>query len=128
EVGKGSTFHFAILVKPLGSRARPWLAPSAGNVVGRSLLVVDDNATNRRILLELATTWGMRVQVVGSGPEALERLAQGDRFDVAVIDLHMPGMDGTVLASEIRRLAGEGMPRVLLSSLGGREGVEDPSL
>jgi CheY-like chemotaxis protein len=105
------------------------LAPGPENLVGRSLLVVDDNATNRRILLELARTWGMNAKAAESGPHALALLARGERFDVAVLDMHMPGMDGSMLAAEIRRSEGaEDMPLILLSSLGGREAVEDPSL
>jgi CheY-like chemotaxis protein len=129
EAGKGSTFHFAILVRPVGSRPRAWLAPGRGDLAGRSLLVVDDNATNRQILVELATAWGMRVKAADSGADALAWLNQGERFDVAVLDLHMPGMDGSTLAGEIRRLRSAGeMPLVLLSSLGSREAVADPSL
>jgi PAS domain S-box-containing protein len=129
ELGKGSTFHFAIVVEPLGSRPRPWLAPAPANLIGRSLLVVDDNATNRRILMELATTWGMRVKAVESGPAALALLKQGERFDVAVLDMHMPEMDGSMLAAAIRQLrSADEMPLVLLSSLGGREQVTNPDL
>jgi PAS domain S-box-containing protein len=129
EVGKGSTFHFAVVVDPLPSRPKPRVTPSPGNLVGRALLIVDDNATNRRILMQLATTWGMRAQAVDSGPEALALLAGGEVFDVAILDMHMPDMDGAMLAAEIRRLqTEEELPLVLLSSLGAREEVPDPSL
>jgi PAS domain S-box-containing protein len=129
EPGKGSTFHFAILVEPLGSRPRPWMPARPANLIGRSLLVVDDNATNRRILTELASGWGMEVQAAASGAEALEWLRVGRTFDVAVLDMQMPELDGVALAREIRRLPGSArMPLVLLSSLGGREEVKDEGL
>jgi CheY-like chemotaxis protein len=129
EVGKGSTFHFAIVVQPLSSRPRPWLAPSPGNLIGRSLLVVDDNATNRRILTELATTWGMRVTAVESGSEALALVGAGATFDVAVLDMQMPEMDGSMLAAEIRSIrTADEMPLVLLSSVGAREELPNPDL
>jgi CheY-like chemotaxis protein len=129
ELGKGSTFHFAIVVQPLGSKPRPWLAPSPANLVGRSLLVVDDNATNCRILVQLASAWGMRAKAAESGPDALAMLAEGEHFDVAVLDMHMPDMDGSMLAAEIRQLrSAEDMPLILLSSLGGRDAVRNSSL
>ena len=129
EVGKGSTFHFAVVVELIATRPRPWLAPNPANLAGRSLLVVDDNATNRRILVDLAVTWGMRPTAAESGPDALALLAEGERFDVAILDMHMPAMDGAMLAAEIRRLrSAEEMPLVLLSSLGMREEVANPAL
>jgi PAS domain S-box-containing protein len=128
EVGKGSTFYFGIVVEPLASRPRAWLAPNPANLMGRSLLVVDDNATNRRILNELATAWGMQVKLATSAAEALGLLRAGERFDVAVLDMHMPVMDGETLASEIRKQHGTAMPLVLLSSLGARDAVRDESL
>jgi PAS domain S-box-containing protein len=129
EVGKGSAFFFTIVVAPVGSRPRPWLQASGSNVAGRSLLVVDDNATNRRILTELAGSWGMQVRAATSGPEALAWLRAGELFDVALLDMHMPGMDGEMLAREIRRLrTAEAMPLVLLSSLGAREEIAEPGL
>ncbi len=129
ELGKGSTFHFSIVVDAVGSKPRPWLSPTAANLTGRTLLVVDDNATNRRILSELALGWGMQVHAAVSGAEALELLRAGRLFDIAILDMHMPAMDGAMLAREIRQLRAPGsMPLVLLSSLGAREEVGDPSL
>ena len=129
ELGKGTTFHFGIVVEPIGSKPRPWLVPGKAHLAGRSLLVVDDNATNRRILSEVATAWGMHVRAAASGAEALDWLQHGETFDLAVLDMHMPEMDGEMLATEIRKLrAADAMPLVLLSSLGAREDVRTPSL
>jgi CheY-like chemotaxis protein len=118
-----------VKVEPLGSRPRPWLAPGRPNLVGRRLLVVDDNSTNRRILTELAGSWGMESRAAASGPEALGWLREGELFDVAVLDMHMPEMDGSMLAQEIRKLrSADAMPLVLLSSIGARGEVSDPSI
>jgi CheY-like chemotaxis protein len=129
EPGKGSIFSFTIAAEAALTRPRSWLPPSRAVLAGRSLLVVDDNATNRRILCELAEAWAMRVRAASSGAEALGWLCDGDLFDVAVLDMHMPGMDGAMLAREIRRLrTPETMPLVLMSSVGAREEVDDQTL
>jgi PAS domain S-box-containing protein len=128
EVGQGSTFHFAVVVEPLSTKPRPWLAPNPAALAGRALLVVDDNATNRRILQQLGQSWGMNVQTADSGPQALELLAAGATFDVAILDMHMPEMDGSMLAAEIRKIqSADQMPLVLLSSLGDRDAVSNVS-
>ncbi|MSU48346.1 MAG: response regulator [Opitutus sp.] len=129
EAGKGSVFSFSVVVEAIGSKPRPWLTPSPVSLAGRSLLVVDDNATNRRILTDLARIWEMKVHAAVSGAEALSALRSGDLFDVAILDMHMPEMDGAMLAKEIRKLrTSAAMPLVLLSSIGAREQVSDPSL
>jgi CheY-like chemotaxis protein len=129
EVGRGSTFLFTIAAEPSVSRPRPWVAPGRPNLAGRRLLVVDDNATNRRILSEMAGRWGMACRAAESGPESLGWLHAGETFDLAILDMHMPDMDGGMLAAEIRQLRdAAAMPLVLLSSLGGRDLVKDRSL
>ncbi|MEO6244791.1 MAG: CHASE domain-containing protein [Opitutaceae bacterium] len=129
ELGKGSTFHFGVMVEPLGAKPRPWLSANPAILEGKSLLIVDDNATNRRILLQLATGWQMHAHAASSGEEALALLRERPPFDLAILDMHMPAMDGSMLAREIRRmLPATKMPLVLLSSLGGREHVSEPGL
>ncbi len=126
ELGRGSTFHFTIAVEPCPSKPRAWTTAGAANLSGRRLLVVDDNATNRRILADVGASWGMEVTAIATGREALVRLREGQLFDAAVLDMHMPEMDGLMLAQEIRRLRDAiSMPLVLLSSIGqGETGVE----
>ncbi len=127
--GQGSTFHFTVALEPLASRPRTWLTAGQDHLAGRRLLVVDDNATNRRILADLAAGWGMTARTAVSGAEALGWLRAGELFDVAVLDMHMPEMDGFTLAQEIRRLRDAAtMPLVLLSSLGQREFVDTPEI
>ncbi len=129
DVGKGSTFHFGVMVEPLGAKPRPWLTPNPAILEGKSVLIVDDNATNRRILVQLVTGWQMKAHAASSGDEALALLRERPPFDVAILDMHMPAMDGSMLAREIRRmLPAPAMPLVLLSSLGSRDNVSEPGL
>jgi CheY-like chemotaxis protein/HPt (histidine-containing phosphotransfer) domain-containing protein len=80
---------------------------------------VDDNATNREIVARHARTWGMDPLAVGTPSEALARIERGDAFDVAILDMMMPDMDGLGLAREIRRHRDDHeLPLVLLTSLG----------
>ncbi len=127
EVGKGSTFHFTVVVEPVGGVTVPHVASGPVNLAGRTLLVVDDNSTNRRILAQLATNWGMRVSTTDSGAGALALLERGGTFDCAVLDLHMPDMDGAMLAAALRPRH-PGLPLVLLSSGGAVEAVPEPAL
>jgi CheY-like chemotaxis protein len=82
--------------------------------------VVDDNATNRRILALQTARWGMVVQDTEAPAEAL-RMLKATPYDLAIVDMHMPGMDGAMLAQAIRN-AGQTLPLVLFSSLGRKEG------
>jgi PAS domain S-box-containing protein len=107
QVGRGSTFHFTVRFGPARSPlARPAPAEPA-YVHGLPVLVVDDNATNRRILQEMLTNWGMRPTVVEGGREALAALeqARGTRspFVLVLLDAMMPEMDGFALAERIRQ-------------------------
>jgi PAS domain S-box-containing protein len=121
EEGRGSVFHFTVLMEHVAGRSRSWIAISPTALAGKRLLVVDDNATNRRILEGYARSWGMTSRACSGGAEALAAVAGGERFDLGVLDLQMPDMDGLTL---VRRLAetagGSGFPLVLLSSLGTR--------
>jgi len=129
-VGTGTTFHFTLLAEaaPLTEK-RARLSGEHPLLRERRLLIVDDNPTNRRILVEYTRAWGMLARETGSPHEALEWLRRGDPFDVAVLDMAMPEMDGGTLAAEIRALRdAHALPLVLCSSLGKREAVGDTSL
>jgi signal transduction histidine kinase/HPt (histidine-containing phosphotransfer) domain-containing protein len=116
--GKGSTFHFTIQVQPVPSVSPP-LKGDQPQLAGVRLLIVDDNPTNRRILTLQARKWGMLPRDVEGGRHALDLLRQNDPFDLALLDMQMPEMDGVRLAQEIRRLRGrETLPMVLLTSMG----------
>ena len=117
--GRGSTFHFEISARETAAPPRPDRTDGDPSLAGRSLLVVDDNATNREVLRRLAESWGMLVEAVERPAVALELIRNGDRFDVAVLDMQMPEMDGLELAREIRRHLDERtLPLLLLTSIG----------
>jgi PAS domain S-box-containing protein len=119
EVGRGSTFLFTIRAPSAGVRRKPQTGPLDATLRGRRLLVVDDNETNRSILSLHAPRWGMEVAACASAQEALALLQGGEKFDVAVIDLVMPGMDGLELSSALREIPhAKKMPVILLSSRG----------
>jgi PAS domain S-box-containing protein len=114
--GQGSTFHFTVL-----TRAAPD-EPGAeefksGGLKGVKVLIVDDNQTNRHILVNQTESWGMLPTAISSGKEALELMAQGAHFRVAILDQQMPEMDGITLADKLA----PGLPLILLSSLGFHE-------
>ncbi|MFR9801129.1 response regulator [Pseudonocardia sp. RS010] len=94
--------------------------PDAGRALsGLRALVVDDHPGSLRLLRRRLGAWGMQVKDTTSPATALHWLDEGQRFDVAVLDERMPGLDGPGLAAAIHaRPAGAGMPLVLLTSLG----------
>jgi signal transduction histidine kinase/DNA-binding response OmpR family regulator len=98
--GGGSVFWFTVPLAPGADRK-----PTPVDVRGLRLLVVDDNATNRTILTRQATAWGMASDAAEDGREALEMLRTaaevGRPYDVVILDMMMPGMDGIELATEI---------------------------
>jgi PAS domain S-box-containing protein len=117
--GRGSTFHFEIAARETAAPARRDRTDGDPRIAGRRLLVVDDNGTNREILRRLAESWGMLVEGVERPTAALELIRRGDPFDIAVLDMQMPEMDGLELAREIRRYRDErALPLLLLTSIG----------
>jgi CheY-like chemotaxis protein len=83
---------------------------------------VDDNTTNRRVLVKHALKWGMLPQAVASPQEALDLVRHGHALDLAILDMSMPHMDGVQLARAIRQTRDEkSLPLVLLSSMGQRQ-------
>jgi len=128
-VGKGSTFFFTIVV-PVSelppTRQRDFVGVQPA-LEGKRVLVIDDNATNRRVLGLQTGKWGMVARTTESPGEALRWLDAHERFDVAIVDMHMPEMDGVALAREIRERAAT-LPLVLFSSLGRREAGDGDGL
>jgi signal transduction histidine kinase/DNA-binding response OmpR family regulator len=122
EEGKGTVFHFTLPTQALPSTPRPSRAPDSARVDGLRVLIVDDSATNCRILTTVTRRWGMHPRDTRSSLEARRWIEAGEAFDVAILDLNMPEMDGIELAQAIRqhRNATE-LPLVLLSSVGRRE-------
>ncbi|WP_161953234.1 response regulator, partial [Escherichia coli] len=120
--GQGSSFHFTISAPraelPEASR-REFFGDQPG-LKGRRLLVVDDNATNRRVLALQTARWGMVPRDTESPAQALAWVRAGEAFDLAVLDMHMPEMDGVALARRLRDLK-PALPRVVFTSLGRRD-------
>ena len=124
DVGAGSEFRFAIRAAPAAAPivSRRDLSGVQPSLRGKRVLVVDDNATNRRILASHLEAWGMLARVTESPREALGWVRSGERFDLGILDMHMPEMDGVALAQAIREiLAASALPLVLFTSLGRRE-------
>ena len=118
EVGQGSTFHFTmpLEVRP-GIPARQ-LPRQPARLEGLRVLVVDDNATNRRILEETLHGWRMRPTTVADGWAALAELDR-EPYGLILLDAQMPHMDGLTLAEKIRgRSEQAGIPVLMLSSAG----------
>jgi CheY-like chemotaxis protein len=117
--GSGTVFHFTI---EMGREANPTDLPFDYNLAdlkGKSVLIVDDNESNRFVLTRQLENWGMEVHTATSGPKALLLLRQPKRFDAALLDMSMPEMDGVQLARAIRRLdAWRDLPLILLTSIG----------
>jgi len=123
ELGQGSTFHFTIRAMAAPAPARAYLDEVQPALQGKRVLIVDDNATNRRILFRQVELWQMQPQATALPVEALEWLRDGASFDVAILDMQMPVMDGLTLAQEIRKLPepASKLPLVMLTSLGRNE-------
>lgn len=119
QAGAGSTFYFSIQAKMSSSDLKR--IPRA-SLESLELLVVDDNSTNCRILEGLAKRWGMGVVTTQSSKEALSLVTAPNRFDLAILDMQMPDMDGAMLARAIRKQVDKKrLPLLLLSSAGGGE-------
>jgi signal transduction histidine kinase/CheY-like chemotaxis protein/putative methionine-R-sulfoxide reductase with GAF domain len=129
--GEGSTFFFTIQTQAveMPERSRRDVRGLQPNLSGKRALIVDDNATNRRILTLQLQNWGMQTRDSEFPAEAIKWIRQGDSFDLAILDMHMPDMDGVTLAKEIRKLRDSAaLPLVLFSSLGRREANVDTGL
>lgn len=118
EEGVGSTFTATVRLRRAADVEHRPAVPA--ELLGRRALVVDDNQTNRRILRAQLEGWGMHVVDHADPRDALlDVLTGGLEVDVAVLDMHMPGMDGADLARGLRSAHGwERTPLVLLTSLG----------
>ncbi|MEO8481663.1 MAG: response regulator [Acidobacteriota bacterium] len=118
--GEGTTFHFTI---ELGVDTRPVAAARNMQLTDLPVLIIDDNAVNRRVLERQTTGWQMRPVTVENGRQALDLLAAAKRtgrpFGLVLLDANMPDFDGFMVAEEItRRPDLQGPPIVMLSSSG----------
>jgi CheY-like chemotaxis protein len=121
EPGKGSAFHFTARVGIGAAEKLSAGRPEESALRGIAVLIVDDNATNRRILEEVATRWGMRPAVAESASAALQLMKlernAGTGFPLVLLDAQMPQVDGFALAQAIQRDAAlAGAAIMMLSS------------
>ena len=122
EKGKGSTFSFAALFREAAQPRAPRSRRNA-QLEGTAVAIIDDNKTNRTILERYVKSWGMRGRSFDSGHEALRemhRMSEGDDgFEVAIVDLMMPAMDGAAVAAAMRADASlRDLAVILLTSAG----------
>ncbi len=126
EEGKGTSFHVTLSFE--ASALPPGESPERelSGLAGLSVLVVDDNATNRRILERILTQWGMEPTLAEGGAEALAALAtaqhEGRPFPLVLLDYQMPDMDGFDLAERIKQLPEMATPTIMMLSSVGQRG------
>jgi len=121
EIGHGSTFHFTCRFGWANSVPQPKAFADPELIHDLPVLVVDDNHTNRRILVEMLTAWGMRSEGSETGTAALSALTRahedGRPFRLLISDMQMPQMDGCTLTQEIRQNPlFSALPIIMLSS------------
>ncbi len=122
EAGRGSTFSFTVRLQEVVAPLPSAPAGARESLVGRRLLIVEDNATSLRILSDLVRNWGMEPVPAATAAQALALLRSPAKISAAVVDHQLAGSTGLALAQGIRELADySSLPLVLLSALGRRE-------
>ncbi|MBI4750967.1 MAG: response regulator [Acidobacteria bacterium] len=117
QEGVGSTFHFTIVAESVPGQSEIVFQGRSIVLAEKRLLIVDDNPTNRKILTLQSQSWGMLPRATASPLEALSWIEHDEPFDVAILDVNMPEMDGFDLATEIQKIRHPGtLPLVLLTS------------
>jgi two-component system, sensor histidine kinase and response regulator len=124
--GKGSTFHFTVSYSKQPTQTEALVLGPVPSLNEVSVLVVDDNETNRRILYEMTSRWGMKPLAVDGGPAALAAVEEagqrGEFFRLILMDAHMPGMDGFQLSKEIKGRSEAAETSILMLTSGGQAG------
>ena len=126
EVGKGTQFHFTARLKALPRHEQSEVTIPAEILRGMSVLIVDDNATNRRILREMLARWEMCSHEADSGAQALLQLisaqAAGNPYRLILTDMHMPNMDGFTLVEQLRQIPGLSTLAIMMLTSAGHLG------
>ncbi|MBO0352291.1 response regulator [Phormidium pseudopriestleyi FRX01] len=118
----GSTFYFTVMATPAVNTLPVDLNSTQPSLAGKRVLIVDDNATNCQILTRQVLFWGMKPKAASSAREALDWLQNSETFDIAILDMQMPQMDGITLASYIRGIVkNREFPLVMLTNIGRQE-------
>jgi PAS domain S-box-containing protein len=117
--GQGSTFRFTIIAEQAPAPIPAYVRGEEPLLAGHRVLIVDDNATNREVLVRMTRAWGMEPRAAASGNDALTLIGEGEPFDLALLDMQMPMMDGLALARAVRaHPSAADLPLVMLSSVG----------
>jgi CheY-like chemotaxis protein len=126
EVGRGSTFHFTVRLRMQKSSFRKYQPVGAEVLQGLEVLIVDDNATNRRILQKTALSWRMKPTLAEGGSEAIREIErariQGTPFSLVLLDAQMPGMDGFTVAERVKQFAPADTPALIMLTSAGLRG------
>lgn len=118
--GTGSVFHFTIKAKISDiTPSKLYVKSTMSQLENKRLLIVDDNKTNRQILTLQTQMWGMKSRYASNGKEALDLIKDDIPFDLAIVDMQMPGMDGLELTRQIRKFKSKTeLPVIMLTSIG----------
>ena len=122
KAGEGSTFHFTSVFE-LQSGPQPAMNTNVRDLKGMSILIIDDNVSNRIILEKMIAPWGMIVTDVASGGEGIKEVmgaqGSGKPYDLILLDYLMPEMDGESVARELRSRGIKDTPIIMLTSAEG---------
>jgi CheY-like chemotaxis protein len=127
EPNAGATFHFTVRCAAEATTDRATTPVPVDGLGEVRVLVVDDNATNRQILVKTLRNWKARARAVDSGPAALaavrEARSDGVPFALVILDAHMPGMDGVAVAERLMTESDVGRPAIVMLTSAG-QGIE----
>ena len=130
EKGKGSQFWFSALFREAAQKVHP--ARTGAPLAGMTVAIIDDNRTNRTILERYVTSWGMHGRSFDSGHEALREIRRASHgeapFEVAIVDLMMPEMDGAAVAAAMRSDEAIGNIAVILLTSAGKSEEDIPGV
>src|SRR5690606_8699114 len=124
--GIGTTFRFTIACKPGEGEAKVPAVNSIGND-GKKVLIVDENKTSLNVLRSQLEQWNLRPTLAYSGQHALELLNGVNGYDLALVDMHMPDMDGLELSKRIKQKH-PNLPIILISAVGDENKKKHPEL
>jgi PAS domain S-box-containing protein len=127
QLGKGSTFYFSIDLPVVNSLAIESATENSAILEGSRVLIVDDNSTNQRILVDMLKNWKMVPTAVDSGPMAIQALQEASDskqpFELVLTDCHMPLMDGFMLVEEMKKHPEFGSVTIMMLTSADRQGA-----
>lgn len=122
ELHRGTKFHFTVQLRPVEHAPVPMPDVSVESLKNLHVLVVDDNATNRKILVQMLKTWDVQASAAESGEAGLAQLLTAKNtatpYDLILTDMHMPQMDGFTFVEEVRRREGLNTTAIMMLTSG----------